>query len=431
MIHLLVMGVPLAAALALALLATRKGWAPPLAVTLAVGAVLRLWVMLVAAQDSFQPYDLDVDFRVTADTVLDGRDPLFHMREGGWHFLPLLAYLLAGVRELGDLLGLPWEVTGRVVPVLADLALIPLVARLSADPSPRVRALRGFQYACAPPVLMVSALHGQFAPITLALGAAALLAARNRRGHLAGVLIGLSVTSANWSVLLLPGVLLAVPGLRHRVTVLGWTAVVPCAFLLSSVPVLGTPVGRLPDALSASLSARPVVGDWGWTALATGGDQVVSAGYGTVGTPVLAVALLAAAWWWRRAGPVALTLALLLVFLVVTYRFGTQYLAWPVPYLLMLSRRGTWPAITVAGLWAAFGYLYMSRLDPVAWRDAHVWWSLTSLLVIVLLVRALPGRGDRPDTGPPPPAASGDQAETTSGRVAGSSPGSGGQQACR
>ncbi|RFS83444.1 hypothetical protein D0T12_20550 [Actinomadura spongiicola] len=395
------MGLPLVAGLALALLAERGRWAPPLAVALAVGAALRVTVMLIAAQDTFQPYDLDEDFRSTADTVLDGRDPLFYLREGGWHFLPMLAYLLAGVRYLSELVGLPWEVAGRVVPVLADLALVPLVAKLSSDPSSRVRALRSFQYACAPVVLMVSALHGQFAPITLALGAAALLAARGGRAHLAGVLIGMSVTSASWSVLLLPGVLLTLPALRQRIMVLVWTAAVPLAFLLSSVPLLGTPAGRLRESLSASMGTRPVAGDWGWSAVVTGGDQVVSPGYGTVGTPLLAVALLAAAWWWRRADPVSLTLALLLVFLIVTYRFGTQYLAWPVPYLLMRSTsRGALPVIAVSGVWAAFGYLYMSRLEPVAWREAHVWWALSSLLVIALLVYALPGRrrdgGDSP-----------------------------------
>ncbi|TDE36780.1 hypothetical protein [Actinomadura sp. 6K520] len=399
MIHILVMGLPPAAGLALALLAGRRRWAPPAAVALAVGATLRLAVLLIAANDPWQPYDLDKDFRDTADAVLGGRDPLVELREGGWHFLPMLAYVLAGVRGLGNLLGVPWEVTSRVVPVLADLALIPLVARLSTDPSPRTQALRGFQYACAPPVLMVSALHGQFAPITLVLGAAALLAARNGRVHTAGILVGLSVTSASWAALLLPGVVLALPGLRPRIAVLAWTAAVPSAFLLSSVPIFGTPVDRLPATVSAVMSARPVAGDWGWSAIVTGGHQVVSAGFGTVGTPLLAAALLAAGWWWRKADPVALTLALLLVFLIVTYRFGAQYLAWPVPYLIMWSGRGTWPAIGAAFFWGAFGYIYMTRLDPAAWGEAHVWWALSSIAVIVLLVRALPERR-RPPTGP-------------------------------
>ncbi|MFD0854768.1 hypothetical protein ACFQ07_21190, partial [Actinomadura adrarensis] len=131
MTHVLVMGLPLVGGLILGWLAWYRRWAPPLAVALSVGAVLRIVVMAIAVQDSWQPWDLVEDFRSTADTVLDGRDPLTYLREGGWHFLPLLAYLLAGVRWVGELFGIPWEVMARIVPVIADLALIPLVGKLT------------------------------------------------------------------------------------------------------------------------------------------------------------------------------------------------------------------------------------------------------------------------------------------------------------
>jgi hypothetical protein len=393
-IHVLVMGLPLAIGLAVAVLAARRNWAPRLPVALAVGAGLRLVILLIAARDAWQPYDLAEDFRSTADTVLGGRDPLVYVRYGGWHFLPFMAYVLAGQRELGLLLGVPWSVAGRIVPVLADVALIPLVGRLAGSR----RELRAFQYACAPLGLLVSALHGQFAPLTLLFGVAALLAARGGRPHAAGMLAGFAVTSTSWTALLVPGVLLAAPAApRARLTVLGWTAAIPAAFLLSGSLFLGTPLHRLPATVGEVLSARPVAGDWGWSAFLTGGDQVVSSGFGHIGTPLLALGLLAAGWWWRRADPVDLTLVLLVAFIVLSYRFGTQYLLWPVPYLIARSRRGTWPFITVASLWAAFGYLYMTRLDEFAWRDAHVWWALSSPLVIALLVWTLPGR--RPQGG--------------------------------
>jgi hypothetical protein len=304
------------------------------------------------------------------------------------------------MRELGNFLGVPWTVMGRVVPVLADLAIIPLVAKLTIGPDPRRRALHAFQYACAPPVLMVCALHGQFPPITLAFGIGALLAARSGRVHLTGLLIGLSATTANWAALLIPGLLIALPSLRARLTMIGWTALVPSAFLASSVLFLGTPVRELPASLAEAMSARAVIGDWGWTTFVTAGRQEVQAGFGNIGMPILAIGLLAAWWWWRRADPVRLTLALLLVFLIVTYRFGSQYLLWPIPYLLMLSGRGTWPVITVSGLWAGFGYVYMSRLDQFAWRDAHVWWAFSSLALIALFIYALPER-KAPDPEPP------------------------------
>jgi hypothetical protein len=404
-IHILVVGLPLAIGLGLALLAARRSWAPRLAVTLCVGGLLRLAILMIAVRDhTWQPQDLGVDFLDAANSVLQGQDPVNHLhREGGWHFLPFMAYLLAGERQLGLWLGIGWGTVARLAPVLADVALIPLTGRLAPpgtdEAAARRRALCAFQYACMPVAVMVSSIHGQFAPITLMLGVAALLAARGGRPHLAGLLVGLSVTSTSWSVLLVPGIMLLVAGVRRRLIVLGWTAAVPAAFLLSSWLVLDTPLRRLPATAKAVISTRPVVGDWGWTTIVTHGRPDVSPTLAHIGTPLLLLALLAAGWWWRRADPLTLTIVLLLVFVMVTYRFGAQYLLWPLPLLIARPTRGMWAAITASGLWAAFGYLYTTRLTQGEWWHMHTWWSLSSLAVIPFLTRALPGH---PRRGPPP-----------------------------
>lgn len=384
----LVVGPPLVAGLVLAIVAQRRGWAPPLWAALATGAVLRVVVMLWAAQDPSQPYDFANDFSGAADEILAGRNPTTHMREGGWHFLPFLAYVLAGQKELGDLLGLSWNMSGRIVPVLADLALIPLVAKLAGERG----ALRGFQYACVPIGIMVSSIHGQFPPLTLVFGVAALVVARSGRAHWAGVLMGLSVACTNWSVLLVPGVVLAVAGSR-RLVVLFWTGAVPGLWLLSSAVFLDTPFTGLVDLAKAIISTRPVVGDWGWTVLATGGSQAVSPSLGRIGLIVLLAGLLAAGWWWRKADPVDLTLVLLLVFLILTYRLGAQYLVWPVPYLLAArAGRATWPAIALTSAWAAAGYLRLQPLTGLPWGQFHSLWAYSSFLVIPVLIAALPPR---------------------------------------
>lgn len=397
----LVMGPPLLAGLVLALLAGRRGWSPPLWVALCVGAALRLLILVLVAQQSGQPYDFQHDFAGAAAHIREGRNPTMHMREGGWHFLPPLAYVLALQQYLGELLNLSWNVVGRVVPVLADLALIPLAGRLAAERG----ATKSFQYACVPLAVLISAYHGQLVPITLLFGVAALLAARSGRPHLAGVLIGLSVACTKWSVLLVPGVALSLTGTRRRLTVLAWTAVVPAASLFSSVVFLDTTLTGLPALAKAVMSTRPVVGDWGWTTLATGGMLTVSAELGRIGLPILVAALLAAAWWWRRAEPIDLTIALLLVFLIVTYRLGAQYLMWPLPYLIARGTPWAWPAITGCSLWAATGYLQLYRFFGVGWHVAHPWYAYSSLLVIPLLVLALPWRARTgPVTRPPAPA---------------------------
>jgi hypothetical protein len=387
------MGPPGAAGLVAALLAQRRSWAPPLWVALAVGAALRVVVMLLAAADTAQPYDFAHDFPDAADAVRAGLEPTTHLRYGGWHYLPFLAYVLAGQRELGEALGLSWNVAGRVVPVLADLALIPLIAKLAGDRG-RLRAL---QYACLPLAVLVSADHGQFPPIVLLFAVAALVCARGGRAHLAGLLIGLSVTGGTWSALLVPGVVLTLSGVRHRVTVLAWLVAVPAICLASSAVFLDTAWSGLVGLAKAIMSTRPVVGDWGWTAVVTGGAERVDPALGHIGTPILLAALLAAAWWWRRSDPVALTVALLLVFLIVTYRLGAQYLLWPVPYLLIRPTRGTWPALVVACLWAAAGYWRIFQPLGVSWPDFHHDWALSSLVVICFLLAALPARSAAPE----------------------------------
>ena len=392
-----IMGPPLVAGLLAALLAERRGWAPPLWVAIGVGAVLRLVVMFAASADPIQQYDFDVDFRGAADAVLNGLNPTMHMREGGWHFLPFLAYVLAGQRELGGLLGVPWSVMGRLVPVLADIAIIPLVARLASERG-RLRAL---QYACVPLGVMVSAIHGQLPPLTLLFGVAALVAARQGRVQWAGLLVGLSVTCSNWSVLLVPGVVLAVSGARRRWAVLAWSAGVPAAFLLSSVLFLDTPLTGLVDLARTIMSTRPVVGDWGWTALVTGGGETVSPLLGRIGTPVLIVGLLAAGWWWRRSDPIDLTLVLLLAFLILTYRLGAQYLMWPAAYLLARPSRWSWVAIILTSAWAAAGYLRVYEVLGVTWSQQHHWTALLSIVVIAFMIRALPARPGAPDVSPP------------------------------
>ena len=219
-----------------------------------------------------------------------------------------------------------------------------------------------------------------------------------RGGRAPGILIGLSIALGTWSALLLPGLLKLLPGRAGRVRAAGWAIFVPAAALLTSPLTVGTPVGKLPTVVSTLMSAQPLVGDWGWTAIATHGQEVMSAGLSRPGMLILVAALLAVGYLWRRADPIDLTVALLLTFLIFSPRFGDQYLMWPLPFLIARKTRFSTLAILVASAWAGIGEVYMGPLSWTAWQQAHVWWAYSSLAVIAALILALAGISRRQTT---------------------------------
>ncbi|MGE5290569.1 MAG: hypothetical protein ACM3ML_25935 [Micromonosporaceae bacterium] len=381
--------------LALFLLAQWRGWQPSLLTALGAGAALRVGVWFVAAAQSWQPYDFKTDFAAAATAVLHHHDPLLSGRPRGWPFLPTMAFVFAGELKLGQVAHLSWPVVGRIAPVVADLALIPLIGKLASRQGP----LRRFQYACNPLPILICALHGQMEPEVLTLGVGAFLVARSRRTAAAGILLGLSVAIGSWSVLLAPGVLLMLPGLRARVRAACLAAAVPFLFLVTSPLTVGTPVGRLVTVAHRLVGLRSVIGNWGWTIAVTHGHLKFLTPVGRIGMVVLVIALAATWYLWRRADPVDLTTALLIAFLVVSPRVSVQYLVWPLPFLAARPTRFANPAVIAAGVWNGIGYLALGPRRGPSWVHANMWY-ITSWLVIPLLILAMPWDRRRRDDEP-------------------------------
>jgi hypothetical protein len=442
----------LATGLALALVAQWRDWRPPLWAALLVGVAVRIVLMITAAGDTHQPVDFVNSFRPAGEAVLNGQDPVLASK-GGWHFLPTIPYVY------GILLwfGIPWEYTGRIVTVVADIALIPLVAKLAGGPR---ASLRAFQYALNPLALMVACLHGQVEPVALVFGVAAFVAARGpgapvqradvpavlrgalaehgwsglprwalrtlgqalrpqpgeraglKRGACAGLLMGLALCAKSWPIWLIPGMLLLLPQLRSRIVALFCTGAVPLFFLVTLPVFAGTSLSQIPEVIDTIRSIRPIVGEWGWTPHFTGGDWALRSDLASFGTYLIYACVLAAIVIWWRADPIDMTIAILLIFMVVTPRLGAQYLLWFMPFLVARPTRFAWPAIVGVSLWAGYGYLYMTQYQDMAWWLMHRDWSRVSIVLLPVLLAAMPwGRrrppGQEPDgpSAPPGPAA--------------------------
>jgi Glycosyltransferase family 87 len=369
-----------------------RGVAPPLAVTLGVALGLRLLVVAVAFHHT--PFDVAVWFKSTGEAVLRGQDPLLVLPRYQWNFLPAMPYVHA--LELST--GLPWELAGKICPVLADLVTTVLVGSLAApERAARVR----WQYAVHPLPLLVVAWHGQIEPTAVALGLLALWAARRERTGVAGLLLGLAAAVKTWPVLFAPGVLRETP--RRRWPLLA-TAVLPPLLLLASMPLLlGSDLGR---SLGVLGSYRGNTGIWGWTGLQRLAGNAGS-GFGGPGVDpyqrlgliavLVALGLVVLAFWSRLDG-VELTAALVLAFLVVTAGFGSQYLLWPAALLMITGGWRAWLYLTLAAGYAVFFYLVFFPAPSVVGFRLLVYGSVP---VIAAALLALPWERLRPWAGQP------------------------------
>ncbi|MDX3106811.1 hypothetical protein [Nonomuraea angiospora] len=429
-------GIVLVAGVVLALVAQWRDWRPPLVVAIVVGVAVRLLIMYTSAIDSWQPVDFMESFKPAGEAVLRGQDPVL-ASEGGWHFLPTIPYVYGILLWLG----IPWEYAGRLVTVVADIVLIPLVAKLAGGPKASLRAL---QYALNPLALMIAAIHGQVEPVALVFGVAAFVVARGpgalerpgittdvvarvragvaaygvrssiprvvgrggllhrallpgpddrtdlKRGALAGVLMGLALCAKSWPIWLIPGMLLLLPNLRSRVAALFTTGIVPLFFLVTLPVFAGTSLNQIPAVINTIRDIRPIVGEWGWTPWFTGGDWALRPELASFGTNLIYLCVVGAVLYWRRADPIDMTTAILLVFMVVTPRLGAQYLLWFMPFLVARPTRFAWPAIVGVSLWSGYGYLYMTQFDVNTWWYLHQDWSRASIVLLPILALAMP-----------------------------------------
>ncbi|MEV4184921.1 hypothetical protein AB0J28_26200, partial [Streptosporangium canum] len=228
-----------------------------------------------------------------------------------------------------------------------------------------------------------------------------------RRALIAGLLMGLALCAKSWPIWLIPGMLLLLPTFRARVVAFVATGIAPVFFLVTLPVFAGTSLSQIPEVIHVIQDIRPIVGEWGYSAIMVGGDWTLRPDIATFGTRLIYITMLVVAFLWRRADPVDLTTALLLAFMVVTPRLGAQYLLWFMPFLVARPTRFAWPAIIGVSLWAGYGYLYMTQFDTNTWWALHSVWAQCSIVLLPILALAMPwGRrfpkatAEPPDAGP-------------------------------
>jgi hypothetical protein len=386
----------LVAGLIMAVVAQWRGWRPSLWTSLGVGIGLRLILLILAATDSWQPVDFAEGFKPAGLAILHHQDPVL-ATQGSWHFLPMIPYFYA----LALATGLPWEIAGRLCTLIADVALIVLVGKLAGR---KYDAAARFQYACNPIALMIAVIHAQVEPVALVFLVGAYIVARSTppledsssrgpgavKAAWAGALFGFALSGKSWPIILLPVLLAMLPTWRQRLYGLCAAGAVPVFFLVTLPLVVSTSWTNMLDVARYLGEVRPIVGEWGWTAVMTGGDWQLASTAAAIGQVVLYSVILLVMWLWWRSDRVDQTSAILLAFMVVTPRMGAQYLLWFVPFLVARPTRWSRPAMALASIWAGLGYIYLTQFDDNGWWKNHEWWAISSVVVIPFLALAMP-----------------------------------------
>jgi hypothetical protein len=300
--------------------------------------------------------------------------------------LPLLAILLAPGAALGQAMHLSawpdpsatmWYLLGPMGLALGSFPLF-AAARRVVPPGDRRRVLVPQLAVGALVYVPVAAMYGHYEDaLALALGLAALAAARDGRALRGALLLSLAIASKQWAVALLPFLLVPAPGWRERLRLTVAALALPGA-LAAFVLAVDWPHASV---LLLHPSNWP---QFGHPAL------WVKPGAGTVATtPFRAAAMLAAALVAVRAGRrpapgvlfAALGLALLLrgAFEPVVHPY---YLAPGLGVLVLREwcahRRVTWTLVTGGPLLALFGW----------YPPAPLWWACAAALAALVAAPA-------------------------------------------
>lgn len=291
---------------------------------------------------------------------------------------PFMLHVLMGLRWLVHATGIPFPFWLRLPAILADLGSFLVVARLLgpqiADRSARTKLAL---VAAAPVSVMVSGFHGNTDPVMIFFTlVSVLLLERERPAWMAGLAMGMSLGVKVVPVVFWPALLLWIPGWRRRLEFFGAAVLL---FVALSSPV----VFQAPALLARKLFGYgSSYGLWGLSEIVYSQEAdpgSASEVFRTYGRIPLAAALVVLAWWMNRRGrkaPVFRQVAVItFAFLTFTPGFGPQYLAWLVPFTVLLPLGAAifqhaacgWFLVVIYTFWSQMLYYESCNLS---------WWEL-------------------------------------------------------
>jgi hypothetical protein len=279
---------------------------------------------------------------------------------------------------------LPFAVAVKLPVVAADLLIVAALGAMVT--SGRASPLAPWLYAAHPVSLLVGSAHGQFDAIPLLLVLVAVRYLDRGRRDASALALALAIATKSFPVLLLPFLAWGRGSSARSALRYAGLALAPGALLLAPFAVRDAP------ALVRELFGYSGIADFGWAALARGGEWLATgalsrseARYWPLAA-ALSKALFLAAWLalavaFRtgrlRMSAAAASLLAILVFVTLYGLLSAQYLLWPVPLALVRPGRHAtvYAAAATAGLVGFYLFLAPGVLLAEGLRAETLEWA--------------------------------------------------------
>ncbi|HYP00683.1 MAG TPA: glycosyltransferase 87 family protein [Pyrinomonadaceae bacterium] len=334
---------------------------------------------------------------------------------------PFMIHAISAMGWLADATPLPFRFWLRVPAILADLGNLFLVWKLVEHTTTlKLAPLALVLLAVYPGAIWISGFHGNTDSLMIFFLLLSLyLLEVKRMAWLAGAAFGMAVNVKIVPLAFAPAIFLFLPDLRTR---LKYFAAAAALFLLGSLPYIAQ------DPLviwKTVFGYKSLYGRWGWTRLVAramphvplplnGNHELpgTHALIATAGRYVMMASIVAASLWMnlrKRKPPIFLQCGFVaFLFLALTPGFGTQYLAWLAPWMVVLGAWSLRLYYFVSGCYIMLVYLTISRAARVlfdlprflSWNyyfavETACWLSI--LVALVSCWRLLRNYGDDAD----------------------------------
>jgi hypothetical protein len=280
----------------------------------------------------------------------------------------------------------------RLPAILADIGTVLLVTRLIPGISTRLIVL----LALNPVSILISGFHGNTDPVMIFFVVLAVYLLKTNRLNWAAAAFGMAINIKVVPLLLVPAILIYIWSRKSARGVVLFVCIAAVVVLALSMPYI---LSNQLAIVKATLGYRGLYGRWGISLILVG-SPISKAGheiaYRILQLLVIALTLVLAVYLNRRKIDLLYQIGLIFFLLfLLTPAHALQYLAWPVPFILVLRFWWSLAYYTSAGLYLFLTYNYWSQgkwyfadshitaeLDVASYLAGFVCWCVCGLICL-------------------------------------------------